>query len=63
MNLLIFASGRGSNFAAIADAITKGRIPKARIRALISNNPGAKALELAAQRKIPTEVVSWKEFR
>lgn len=63
MNLIIFASGRGSNFAAIADAIAQGRIQNARIRALISNNPGSNALQLAAQRQIPTEVVPWKEFR
>ena len=63
MNLVVFASGRGSNFAAIAEAIAQGRIPHARIRALICNNPGANAIQLAAERQIPTEVVPWKTFR
>jgi phosphoribosylglycinamide formyltransferase-1 len=46
----ILLSGRGSNFLAIADAIDQGRIPGARIAAVISNLADAPGLESARQR-------------
>lgn len=48
----MLASGRGSNFAAIADAIERGDLP-ARIACLISDVAGAPALGLARARGIP----------
>jgi phosphoribosylglycinamide formyltransferase-1 len=52
MNIAVFASGRGSNFRAILQAIHQGRIP-ARVCAVISDNPNAGALELARASAIP----------
>ncbi|MFI5102224.1 MAG: phosphoribosylglycinamide formyltransferase [Terriglobales bacterium] len=49
-NLGILLSGRGSNFVAIADSIAAGRIPGARIAAVISNRADAPGLETARQR-------------
>jgi phosphoribosylglycinamide formyltransferase-1 len=49
-NLGILLSGRGSNFVAIADNIDAGRIPGARIAAVISNRVDAPGLEMARQR-------------
>lgn len=61
--IVVLASGRGSNFAAIADAITNGQIPEAQIAALISNKPQAPVLELAQSRGIPVIVLESKAFR
>ena len=49
-NLGILLSGRGSNFAAIADSIAASRIPSARIAVVISNRADAPGLETARQR-------------
>lgn len=49
-HLGILLSGRGSNFEAIANSIDAGRVPDARIAVVISNQPGARGLEIARQR-------------
>ena len=51
----ILVSGRGSNMVALADACAAGVIP-ADVALVVSNVPGAPALEKAAARGIPTEV-------
>ncbi|MDN5344392.1 MAG: phosphoribosylglycinamide formyltransferase 1 [Clostridia bacterium] len=45
----ILVSGRGSNMEAIAAAIARGEVP-ARIQVVVSDRPGACALDLARQR-------------
>ncbi len=57
----VLASGRGSNFQAVADAIRSGRI-KAQISLLISDKPGAYALERARQAGIEAFYMDPKEF-
>ena len=57
-NLGILLSGRGSNFVAIADSIGAGRIPDARIAAVISNRADAPGLETARQRGLNALVIS-----
>ncbi|MCX8030468.1 MAG: phosphoribosylglycinamide formyltransferase [Thermodesulfovibrionales bacterium] len=47
----VLASGRGSNFQAIIDAISTGKI-KAQIRLLIVDNPAAYAIERAKKHAI-----------
>ena len=49
-SLGILLSGRGSNFVAIADSIDAGRIPDARIAAVISNKADAPGIAIACQR-------------
>ena len=49
MRLGILISGRGSNFEAIADSISAGRLD-AEIAVVISNRPTAPGLELAQRR-------------
>jgi phosphoribosylglycinamide formyltransferase 1 len=61
MNIAVYASGRGSNFQAILNAIDAGLIP-ARIAVLISNKSDAGAIEIAQGRKIPTRHLSQKMF-
>ena len=61
MNIAVFASGRGSNFNAILNAVTEGRLP-ARVSLLVSNNSNAGAMELARSRNIPAVHVSQRQF-
>lgn len=53
LRLGIMASGSGSNFVAVAEAIAAGQLA-AKIAVLIHNNPSIKALEHAAKHQIPT---------
>src|ERR1700675_949730 len=50
----VLLSGRGSNFEALADSVSAGRIPNTEISIVISNKPGAPGLERAAARNIPS---------
>jgi phosphoribosylglycinamide formyltransferase-1 len=59
-NLGILLSGRGSNFAAIADSIASGRIPNARIAVVISNRTDAPGLETARRRGLNALAISSK---
>ena len=43
----VMVSGGGTNLQAILDAVEEGRITNAEIEVVISNNPGAYALERA----------------
>ena len=61
MNIAVFASGRGSNFQAILNAISAGLLP-ARIVVLVSNNSNAGAIEIARVNQIPTNHLSQKMF-
>ena len=56
----VLLSGRGSNFEAIADSITAGRIPDAEISIVISNREDAPGLVRAAERGIPGHVIPSK---
>jgi phosphoribosylglycinamide formyltransferase 1 len=55
--IAILVSGRGSNMQAILDA----RLP-VEIAAVVSNNPGAKALDLARARGLPTAAVNHRDY-
>jgi phosphoribosylglycinamide formyltransferase-1 len=54
-NIAIFASGRGSNFLAIAKAIKSGRLRKANLAFLLCDNPDAPVISKA--KKLKTKVV------
>ena len=56
VNLGVLVSGSGSNLQSIIDHIEKGTLP-ARIRIILSNNPGAFALERARKHGIPCAVI------
>jgi phosphoribosylglycinamide formyltransferase-1 len=56
----VLASGRGSNFEAIARAAHGGRIP-AIVRVLIADRPGARALELARAHGIEALCIDPRE--
>ena len=61
MNIGVFASGRGSNFQAILDAILRGALP-ARISLVLSNKSDAGALEIARTHAIPAVHLSQMQF-
>ena len=58
----VMVSGGGTNLQAILDAIDSGKITNARVEVVISNNPGAYALERAAQRGIEALSISPKDY-
>ena len=60
--LAVLLSGRGSNFEAIADAVDAGRIPDARIVAVVSDNSRAPGLERARERGLPAHEVERARF-
>jgi len=59
--IAVLASGRGSNFQAIIDAMLEGKIP-ATCAALITDNPKAFAIERAKKAKIPVMVIDFSSF-
>jgi phosphoribosylglycinamide formyltransferase-1 len=61
LNLGILASGRGSNFQSIIDAINSGKL-RVEIAALITDNPSAFAIERAKKYGIEYLVMSPKEY-
>jgi phosphoribosylglycinamide formyltransferase-1 len=56
----VLLSGRGSNFEALAESVSAGRIPDAEISIVISNKPGAAGLERAQARGIPVCAIASK---
>src|SRR5664280_2517569 len=61
LNIAVLVSGGGTNLQALIDAIDKGGI-NGRITAVISNRPGAYALERAEKSGIPIRVIERKNF-
>lgn len=59
--LAVFASGTGSNFQAIIDAIEAGKLD-AQIRLLVCDKPGAKVVERAMAHHIPMFVFNPKSY-
>lgn len=62
LKIAVFASGRGSNFLAIHDAIRSGAIRNAAIVVVVSNNSDAGALAAARERGIDALHISSKQF-
>jgi len=62
LNVVVFGSGRGTNFKAVLDAIADGSIPLARISLVISNNATAGILDIARSGNIPALHISQKQF-
>ena len=59
--IAVIASGRGSNFQAILDAIRSGKVPAA-CAALITDNPKAYAIERAEKAGIPCRIIDYSTF-
>src|SRR5882672_6419079 len=61
LSLGVLVSGTGTNLQAIQDAILSGRLD-ATIRLVISNKPGALALERAEKAGVPTLCLSHRDY-
>ena len=61
MRLAVFASGGGTNFQAILDAINRGTLP-AKPVCCVSNAPDAGALDRAERADVPTAVVPPSDY-
>ncbi len=62
LKLAVFISGRGSNMMSILKECEDPNFP-AEVSLVLSNNPNAKGLEYARDKKIATEVVDHKKFQ
>ena len=61
MNICVFASGEGSNFNSIVEAVKNGYLTS-RVTLLITNNSGCGAVRIAEKNKIETVHISRKIF-
>ena len=62
LKIVVCVSGGGTNLQAILDALDEGKITNTQILGVLSNNPGAGALDRARSRGIPGIVMSPKEY-
>lgn len=62
MRIAVFASGSGSNFAAIMEAAKAGRLKNIEVALLVCDRPGALVIERAEQESIPVFSFNPKEF-
>lgn len=62
LRVTVLVSGGGTNLQAILDAIDRKEIQDVRIGAVISNNPGAYALERARLHDIPALCISPRAY-
>jgi phosphoribosylglycinamide formyltransferase 1 len=62
LRLAVLVSGRGSNLAAILDAVGDGRLPTICPVLVVSNRPAVPALDVAAGRGVPTLVLLRSAF-
>jgi phosphoribosylglycinamide formyltransferase-1 len=63
LKIAVLASGKGSNFLAILDAIKRGKIRNTQIVLVMSNNSGAGALAAARENRIPAVHISRTQFQ
>lgn len=62
LKIAVLVSGGGTNLQAIMDAIDAGKIHNTEISVVISNNPGAYALERAKNKGIEAVCISPKDY-
>ena len=62
LKIAVCVSGGGTNLQAIMDAIDNGTITNTQISVVISNNPGAYALERAKNHGIEAICISPKDY-
>lgn len=61
MNIAVFASGRGTNFAAINKAVKSGKI-KAKLSLLVCDNPRAQVIRRANNAGIKVALIKREDF-
>lgn len=60
--IVALASGKGTNFRALLEAVTDGRIPAAHFAGLVVDRTGTGAEQTAQQAGIPCTVVEYSSF-
>lgn len=60
-NIAVLASGNGSNFQAIVEAVKRGKI-KANLKLLVSDNPEVYCLERAVKAKVKAFIADRRDF-
>ena len=61
LKIAVLASGRGSNFGAILEAIAENKI-SAKIKVLLCNHAKAGAIRIAKKNNIPVEILEHQKF-
>jgi phosphoribosylglycinamide formyltransferase 1 len=61
MNIAVFASGRGTNFSAIASAVKRGKI-KARLALVVCDNPRAGVIGRAWKAGVEVMIIKREDF-
>ena len=61
-NLVVFASGSGSNFRNILKNTQNNKIKDCRVSLLVSNNPDSNAILYAKEQKIDTFIINQKRY-
>ena len=61
MRCAVLASGRGSDFQAICDAVAAGTCPVELVR-LITDNPSSPAIARAQRAGVPVTVIDWASY-
>jgi len=62
LKIVVCVSGGGTNLQAILDAIDSGKITNTKVLAVVSNNPGAFALERAKKAGVEAICMSPKDY-
>lgn len=62
LKIAVLVSGGGTNLQAIINGIENGKIGNAKIKVVISNNPGVKALDRAKTHGIKAKCISPKDY-
>lgn len=62
LRVAVCVSGGGTNLQAVLDGIGRGTVTNTEIIAVVSNNPGAKALVRAEEHNIPGIVISPRDY-
>jgi len=62
MRLAILVSGRGSNLAAVLEAVASGRLSDLQPVLVVSNRPAIPALDVAARHRVPTVILDRARF-
>ena len=60
--IAVLVSGGGTNLQALLDAEAAGKLPHGEISLVVSNNPGAYALERARNFGVPAAVINKKDL-
>jgi phosphoribosylglycinamide formyltransferase 1 len=62
MRLAVLVSGRGSNLAAVLEAVAGGQLPRIQPVVVVSNRAGVPAVDVAAAHAVPSRVLARAGF-